>query len=205
MALKDLLPGKKEKSKEYYWALVIEPGWVQAGVWCIDEDQTQVITISPPTPWELEEELIAASDTALSAAIQDFPEDLKEPSKTVFGVNSSWVSKGQIKKEHLEKIKRICAKLSLEPVGFVVLPEAIAHLMRSEEGSPLNAVVFGVAKDSIEIAVFALGKLAGNAEVARSISVVDDAVEGLSRFVKTEPFPSSLFTSISPLKCLMIP
>jgi hypothetical protein len=33
MDFKKFLPGQDEKeSKEYYWAIVIEPGWVQAGV-----------------------------------------------------------------------------------------------------------------------------------------------------------------------------
>ncbi len=192
MALKNILPSKKEESKEYYWALPIEPGWVQAGVWTIDEDQTQVLSVSPPTPWELDENLINAADTALSAAVQDFPEEAKEPSKTVFGVISSWVREGQIEEGYLEKIKKICSKLSLNPVGFVILPEAIAHLIKTEEGSPLSAVVLGIYKDSIEITIFKLGKLLGSSQVARSLSVVDDVVEGLTRFGQSDPFPSRL-------------
>lgn len=188
--LKDILSGKKEEVKEYCWALTIEPGWVQAGVWRIEEEKTQVISISPPTPWELEEELASAVDTALSASVQDFPEGISEPSKTVFGVISSWVSEGQIKKEFLEKIKKICSELSLTPVGFVVLPEAVAHLIKSEEGSPLSAVVLGLSKNTLEISVFKLGKLMGTSQVARSLSMIDDVVEGLTRFTQSETLPS---------------
>jgi len=190
MALKDILPSKKEDQKEYYWALSIEPGWVQAGVWRIEGDKTQVISMSPPTPWELDEELISAVDTALSAAVQDFPEDVKEPSKTVFGVMSSWVSEGQIQESYLEVVKKICSELSLEPVGFVVLPEALAHYIKSEEGSPLSAVVLGISKENIEITVFKLGKQIGSSQIARSLSLVDDVVEGLTRFAQNEALPS---------------
>lgn len=188
--LKDILSGKKEEPKEYYWALTIEPGWIQAGVWRIEEEKTQVISTSPPTPWELEEELSSAVDTALSASVQDFPEDINEPSKTVFGVISSWVGEGQIKEEYLEKIKKICSELSLTPVGFVVLPEAVAHLIKSEEGSSLSAVVLGLSKDTLEISVFKLGKLMGTSQVARSLSLIDDVVEGLTRFTQGEALPS---------------
>lgn len=189
--LKKFLPGHDEKSTtEYFWALVIEPGWIQAGIWKIQESQAEISFVSAPVAWELESELINACDSALSSAVQDFPEETKEPSKTVFAVPASWVLGGEIKPEYLDKIKTLCSELSLTPVGFVVLPEAIAHLVKSQEGSPLTAVVLGVYRQNLEVSVFRLGKLAGNTQVARSISLVDDLVEGLSRFATGESVPS---------------
>ncbi|OGM10239.1 hypothetical protein A2V61_03625 [Candidatus Woesebacteria bacterium RBG_19FT_COMBO_47_8] len=192
MDFKSFLSGEKLGAKEHYWALVIEPGWIQAGIWEIAGDKAEVTSVSPPAAWEVEEEIIGAADTALSAAVQNLPEDIGEPSKTVFGVPTSWVSEGQIKAEHLEKIKRICSELSLEPSGFVVLPEAIAHHVKSEEGAPLNAVVIGVGDENIEISVFKLGNLVGNSVVARSVSIADDVAEGLARFSGSEALPSRL-------------
>lgn len=192
MDFKSFLSGSKSSSVEYYWALVIEPGWVQAGIWKIEEEKAKVVSISPPAAWETDEEIVGAADTALSAAIQTLPEDIGEPSKTVFGVPSSWVAEGRIKAEYLQKIKGICSELSLEPTGFVVLPEAMAHLIKSEEGAPLNAVVVGVGRENIEIAVFKLGNLVGNSVVARSVSIADDVAEGLARFAGSEALPSRL-------------
>ncbi len=183
---------KGGKDGEFYWALVIEPGWIQAGIWQIIAEKAEVISISPPAAWETDEELIGAADTALSAAIQTLPEDVSEPQKTVFGVPPSWVSEGQIKKEHLGAIRKICADLSLEPSGFVVLPEAIAHYYKSQEGSPLNAIILGVGSENLEIAVFRLGNLSGNSVIARSVSVSDDVIEGLARFASSEPLPSRI-------------
>lgn len=191
MDLKKFLPGHDEKdSREYYWALAIEPGWIQAGIWRIQDQKAQIIFSGPPCPWEIEEDLVSAADTALSSAIQNYPEDLTEPTKTVFGVVSSWVAEGQIKEENLEKIKKICAELSLKPLGFVVMAEAIAHFVKSEEGSALNAVVIGIYKNAIELSVFKLGNLLGSTSVARSISVADDVVEGLTRFSGGDLLPS---------------
>ena len=193
MDLKNFLSGKEgEQGKEYYWSLVIEPGWIQAGIWDIEGDKAEVISISPTVAWETEGELLNAADAALSASIQNLPEDMVEPTKTVFGVNSSWVSEGQIKEEHLERIRKLCTDLSLKPVGFVVIPEAISHLLKAEEGAPLNAVVLGVGKDSLEIALFRLGNLVGTSQIARSVSIVDDAAEGLVRFAGSEAFPSRI-------------
>jgi hypothetical protein len=196
---KNFLSGKGEApSKEYYWALVLESDWVQVGIWKINElasgevkeKSAEVVSVSPATPWGEDEELVSATDAALTSAIQNLTEDVSEPSKTVFGVSSAWVSKGQIKPEYLEKLKSLCSKLSLEPAGFVILPEAIAHFFKSEEGSPLSAVVLGVGNENLEVSVFRLGTLVGTSQVARSVSIVDDVSEGLARFTGGDPLPS---------------
>jgi hypothetical protein len=174
---------------EHFWSLLIEPGWVQAAIWTIEDQQASLVSVGPATHWE-ETELVNAADSSLSAAIQNLPEDAPEPSKTVFGVAPFWVSEGQIKPEYLEKIKILCSKLSLEPAGFVVLPEAIAHLVKSEQGSPLTAVIIGIGPDALNITLFKLGNLIGTVTVARSVSLVDDVIEGLTRFGLNEPLPS---------------
>lgn len=191
--LKSFLPKREGKDQsEYFWSLLIEPGWVQAGIWKIEDKKAQVIITSNATHWEVEEDLASAADTSLSSAIQSFPEDLSEPSKTVFGVPANWVTEGAIGAEHLEKIKRICSELSLSPIGFVVLPEALAHYKKSTEGSPLNAITLGVYKDILEISVFSMGNLVGTSQVARSVAITDDVTEGLSRFSLGTSIPSRI-------------
>ena len=189
MNLKDFLTNK-DNPPELYWSIVIEDGWTQAGIWFIGESAAEVISISPGAAWSTEEELTGAVDAALSSAIQKLPENYKEPNKTVFGVSASWVKGGEIAEEYLAKIKKLCTDLSLSPVGFVVLPEAIAHLCKSEEGSPLNAIILGLGQGKIEISVFKLGSLVGTTDVSRSVSLVEDVTEGLSRFEGASPLPS---------------
>jgi len=118
--------------------------------------------------------------------------EVGEPEKTVFGVPPSWVSEGQIKKEYLDEIRKVCGKLSLAPSGFVVLPEAIAHAVKLEEGSPLTGIVIGVGKDMIDMSVFRLGGMMGTVNVGRSVSIVDDVIEGLVRFSAVEHLPSRI-------------
>lgn len=191
MDLKSFLP-VKEKEKEYFWSVVIESDWIQAGIWYTQDGQTEVISVGPATPWKDEAELISAADTALSAAVQALPEDAGEPTKTVFGVSSSWVKDGQIAPQYLEKLKKLCSELSLVPTGFVVLAEAIAHIVKSEEGTPLGAIVVGLSSENLEISIFKKGKLEGNSQVARSVSVTQDIEEGLARFSSDEAYPSRI-------------
>lgn len=192
MALKDILSIKSGEPNEYFWAIAIEPGWVQAGLWGVKENKAEIISVSPPSAWKLDEELVNAVDSALTASIQNFPEDTPEPSKAVFGIRSGWAKDGEIDEVNIDKIKKICSKLSLSPVGFVVLPEAISYYYKSEEGVPLSAIVLGISKDEIELSVFRLGKLLGTAGVARSLSSVDDIVEGLTRIAGNADLPSRM-------------
>lgn len=189
MNLKDLLTGKDEQP-ELYWALVIEKGLVQSGIWYIKDDKAEVVGIGAGVPWKSDDELVEATDATLSSAIQKLPEDYPEPQKTVFCVSTSWVKEGEISEENLIKIKKLCTELSLTPVGFVVLPEAIAHLYKSEEGAPLNAIILKCGEESIELSVFKLGEPVGTTEISRSVSLVDDVIEGLSRFEGITPLPT---------------
>jgi len=179
-----------DENKEFYWSIAIEPGWAQAAIWTIENKKTRVISLSKPARWESEEDLVNTVDSVLSAAVQEFPEEEKEPSKTVFGVPPSWVAEGQIKSEHLKNIREICKKLSLKPSGFVVLPEALAHGLKLEEGAPLSGVLVGVTGNSLDITVFRLGNMVGTVSVGRSVSVVEDVIEGLARFNSLDNVPS---------------
>lgn len=187
MDLKNFLPNQVKKvPKKNFWAVIVEQDWVQAGIWTIEDGKAKVLYSSVPSAWGLDEELVNAADACLSSAIQEYPEDEKEPSEVVFGVSTGWVDGGEIKPEFLEKIKKICSELALTPVGFVVLPEAIAHFLKSEEESPVSAVVIGVYSETLEIARFKQGNLIGTTQVARSVSVAEDVAEGLTRFAGEE-------------------
>ncbi len=175
---------------EYFWSVTVEQGSIQAAIWTIKDGVADVITVSNPASWENDESLVSAGDYVLSSCIQNLPDDATEPTKAVFGVAAHWVSDGQIERAHLDKIRLLCNKLSLNPTGFVVLPEAIAHFLKSEEKTPISGVVIGVNDENLDVSVFRLGSLVGTVNVARSESVVSDVVEGLTRFGGLEPIPS---------------
>lgn len=177
--------------QEYFWSIAIEQGSIQAAIWTIKENAAHVVAISNPSSWENDESLVTACDYVLSSCVQDLNIPASnEPTKTVFGVPPYWVSDGQIERAHLDKIRLICNKLSLNPSGFVVMPEAIAHFKKFEEKAPISAVIIGVNEQSLDVSVFRLGNLSGTVNVVRSDSVTDDVVEGLARFGTMEPLPS---------------
>lgn len=193
MNIKKFLPIQSknfDNSEEYFWSLLIEPGLVQAGAWYVSQDIVQIASVSPSVAWELPEELVDASDSALSSVASELPLSVKDPVKTVFGVANDWLSDGVIKSEYLSKIKNLCSELGLKPIGFVVLPEAMALYLKYQEHSPVSAIFVGHHQESIEISVFRLGNLLGVTSVVKSVSFVEDVVEGLSRFSISEGVPS---------------
>lgn len=193
MDLKSILPKKEPDSpKENMWSVVLEPGWVQAGIWQIVDDKAHIVAVSAPFAWKEDIELIKATDAALSSAVQHLQEDAMEPLQAVFAVMSSWVEDDEIKKEYLAKIQQMCKELSIKPVGFVVLPEAIVNYTKSREGSPVSSVIIGVTDESLEVCVYKLGNLVGSTQVARSLSITDDLAEGITRLVSTDPLPSRI-------------
>lgn len=187
----DFLQKPKPEIKENFWSILIEPEWISSSVWQIEDEKVKIISKSPSTRWE--GNLLEAVDISLSASMQNLPEDTPDPSKTVFGVPSSWIDGGNIKTEYLEELKKLCDSLSLIPSGFVVLSEAISHLIKNEEESQLTGIVVGVSDQNLEISVFNLGVLVGVTNVSRSISIEDDLTEGLTRLAsKVDNFPARI-------------
>lgn len=182
---------KPKATKENFWALLIEPEWISSAIWQITDGKVEIISTSPATRWE--NDLIEAVDTSLSACTQSLPEEVPDPTKTVFGVPNAWIDGGNIKEEYLEKLKKVCQDLSLVPSGFVVLSEAISHYYKQEEGVHLTGVVVGISTETLDISIFSTGKLIGTTNVFRSISIEEDMTEGLSRLgTNQENFPSRI-------------
>ena len=186
--LKGLLP-KKDKT-EHYWSIVLEKDLVQAGIWKVVEGNVVMVSTSPPAAWGSADELINAADSVLSSSVSELSEEAQEPSKTVFAVPNSWSSDGQIKQEYLEQIKEVCQKLELIPVGFVVLSEAISHFLKSEEGVLVSAILVGLGKEEIELSLVRTGKVVGETQVLRSMSLDEDVTEGIARISDAQSLPS---------------
>lgn len=186
----DFLKKTSEKI-ENFWALLIEPEWITSSIWQITDGKVEIVSTSPATRWE--NDLIEPIDASLSSCTQNLPEDIEDPTKTVFGVPNSWVEGGNIKPEYLEKLKKICDDLSLVPSGFVVLSEAISHFIKQEEEVPLSGIVVGISNEILDLSIFDTGKLIGTTSVMRSISVEEDMIEGISRLSgELENLPSRI-------------
>jgi len=190
MDLKTVLPGGKGKQLKLQWSIVLEPGWVQSGLWYVENDVTKVVAIGTAVAWESPDELIESVDTTLSSAIQGTNlEGMDDPTEAVFGVPGSWVQDGQLSNTYLLKIKKICDEMDLKASGYVVLSEAIANFIKSDEGSIFSGVIIRPSEEMLDLSVYVDGVVENEQVIARSVSIVDDTKEGLVSAKLEKPLP----------------
>lgn len=185
---------KKQPEAEYLWSLVIGKNWVEAGIWRVVGEKTEIVSQGGASSWQEDnsETLISAADSTLSAAAAALPDGAQEPTNVVLGLSPLWVENGEIKKERLELLKKLCRELELKPAGFVVIPEAMVHFLKAKEGGLLNAILVGLSEDSIDLSLVQGGKILGTVEVAKSMSLGQDIAEGLARLPALPQYPSRI-------------
>lgn len=105
-----------------------------------------------------DEEILEVLDKTISKAENNLPPEI-ETQKTIFGVPEDWVQDARIKKSYLLKLKKLCGALGLDPIGFLVLTEAISHLLQKEEGAPLTALLVEVTPKEVALTLVKAGKI----------------------------------------------
>jgi hypothetical protein len=163
MKLPFSLPFGKKDKPEYFLALLLRNEKVNAVIF--EETQGKVRVIGQQEEYfqkqledTNEEELLEAIDKAISTAESHLPEGV-ETQKTIFGVKESWVENAKIKPQHLGFLKKISENLGLSPIGFIVIHEAIVHLMQKEEGAPVSAILVEIDKTAIVVSLIRAGKI----------------------------------------------
>lgn len=156
------LLSKKEKP-EYFLALLLRDEKASAIIFESFSAKIKIFarsqeyfesTIEEATP----EEFLAVLDKAISSAEAALPQG-HEPQKTLFGVKENWVEGEKIKKEYLVKLKKASEALGLLPIGFLVIHEAIAHLLQKEEGVPVSAIFIEIDTKNVAVSVIRAGRI----------------------------------------------
>lgn len=185
---------QKEPKKEFLFALEIGHEIVKSAIWGIMDNEVKVMAIGETFSWEKEEELVQAVDMTLSSVAQKFvpQQELVEPNKVVLGLPADWVEQDKIVAEKNHLIKKISQELELNPIGFVLINEAIIHYLKTNEGVPPTAIVVGLGIKRLTVCLVKLGKTIGVQSVKRSDNLGADLNEGLSRFTNQEVFPARI-------------
>ncbi|HVA96680.1 MAG TPA: baseplate J/gp47 family protein [Candidatus Acidoferrales bacterium] len=155
----------KKEASEYYLALLLADEKVGAVILKADAGNLKKINAHETVfAGSLEDfsldDLIAAVDKAISRAEEILPPHI-QTHQTIFGVKDNWVDEEtkKIKKEYLDKLKKVCNALDLTPLGFMVTTEAVTHLMQEEEGAPVSAVFAEIGKSYVKLDLLRGGKV----------------------------------------------
>lgn len=188
--------GKPSSDKgELYLGLVIGERTVKSGIWNFSDGEGMVLSFGSLENWEGQnaEELIVVADASIASAVSKLPEvSGRQPTKTILGLPESWVEGNSIEKGKLKMVEEACKKLLLKPLGFVVTPESIAHLLKKEEGGSPSVILVSLENSEMVISLLCGGKFLGSKIVGRSDNSALDLEEGLLRFDYKENLPSRI-------------
>jgi len=176
--------GKKKSETKYFLSLLLRDEQVSAFILQENNGQLQIVGKNEkilPTSIEQSttEQWIEVLDRIISKAEETLPTNIMTH-QTMFGVKENWVEEEKIKKDYLSKLKKVCESLELQPIGFLVISEAIAHRLQEQEGAPLTAILVEIGRTQVTVSHIRAGK---TVETRHSI-IVDSAANTVDALLK---------------------
>lgn len=159
--LKKFFP-QKEKA-EYFLALILRDFRVESLVFKDLEGKIEVLgkadeKFSRPIEEIEQGELVEVCDKVISLAEENLPPHITT-SQTILGLKDDWIIEGKIKKEYLTSLRRLKEDLELNFLGFVVIFEAVSHLLQKEEGVPTTSLLVSKEGQEVTIALVQAGRI----------------------------------------------
>ncbi len=188
---------KKTKLKEYYLSLVLRDEKASAVVFEEENNRVNVVGeheehFKTSLKEASEDELLDVLDKTVSGAERNLPPDT-ESQKTIFGVNQDWISAdGKIKAEYLTKLKKISDELEFKPMGFLVIPEAVVHLLAKEEGQPISGILTEINDKSLNVYLVKAGKIIETKSAPIEGPIPETVDKLLQHSTTTEILPSRI-------------
>lgn len=187
------LKGENKEEPQKFLALILTDEVVQAAVWHVVNEKTEIIATGTPVEWDGDTgttgELITSVDATISNAIEGLED---EPNSVLLGIPHSWTDKDGIlgvKKEFISKIRK---ELDLQAVGYVVITDSILSYLKMQEGTPTTSILIQVSRDELILALVRLGRIEAIETIGRSDDIVDDVTEGVARFKVADNLPSRI-------------
>lgn len=150
---------KRAEEKEYFLALEIKDKEVKVAIWQKAKEKITLINIGRALYLGDWDEVIKAADEAIVEASVNINQE--EIEKVIFGVSPIWTAENKILNSHLEKLKKLCSRLSLKPLGFVTIPEAVVARLKQIEGIPPTALLIGVEEAVLTVTLVKAGRMEG--------------------------------------------
>jgi len=183
--------GKEEPKK--FLALILTDEVVQAAVWHVVNEKTEIIATGTPVEWDGDtgttSELITSVDATISSAVEGLED---EPNSILLGIPHSWTDKDGILGVKREFIIKIRKELDLQAIGYVVITDSILSYLKMQEGTPTTSILIQVSRDELILALVRFGRIEVIETIGRSDDIVDDVTEGVARFKVNDNLPSRI-------------
>ena len=175
---------------QYFYAIEISPSSIKTAIWQIVDGQASLLHLGPVKTWHSQstDNLVRS----IKHSLKELPTTDPQPYQVIFGLPLSWVSQNKVSVPRKRDLAQILKTLSLEPVGFVVIQEALVTYLKDKEGTPPSAFFVHLASREITVSLVHLGKIIATHVIARSTDLSSDVQEALARFKTEAPFPAHL-------------
>ncbi len=178
MDVPNLFQHSEQKGQErLLLSLLLTNSSIQAALWSISGDVIEVLRHSKPFTYKDQQSCLLSTDKAL----QELGKQSENVNETVFGFEASWVDDAGITDAKKPLLKKVTEELSLQPVGFVVMTEALYHHFLKKDPQ-LSTLLVQLLPDDLVVSVVDRGSLVKSEQVGRSKAVVSDVTEALARF-----------------------
>ncbi|MBI2611817.1 hypothetical protein HYW54_03675 [Candidatus Gottesmanbacteria bacterium] len=179
----------KEKEPEYLLLLKIGVEKIVAIIWEVKNEK--VIIIGRGEASFAEEDIIDATDQAITSAEKKLPEG-KLVEKVIFGLPFDYIQSEAIKPPLLTKLKELTKALGLTPLGFIEIPQALSSYLSKKEDSPVSALLVGINKKTISVSFLRVGKIFETKTTVRTEHVITDIEKTLKEFTHADVLPSRI-------------
>lgn len=180
----------KEERLDYFLALEICQDKVKTAACEIKKGEVEVLAIGEKEYSGSWEEATLAADEAIAQVEEKFVAETTV-SKVVLGLPTEYTKDGKIEESQLVHIKDLLAKLSLAPLGFVEIPQALIHFLQKQEGGPQSLILVRIGQ-SLTVSLVRVGKISHNITVPRTDNLAFDIEKVITSFAGVEVLPSRI-------------
>ncbi|MBP7700629.1 hypothetical protein KA111_01045 [Candidatus Woesebacteria bacterium] len=150
---------------------------IQSFLLSIANDGIKTLSKSEVASYEGADNCLVRVDESL----QQLGKESENVSSVIFGLNNSWVRSGEVIAEKKPLLKRLTDDLSLKPMGFIVISEAIVQQKISAD-SIFSGIISVFSSKDLILSLVHQGKVKSIEIVGRSSDSKGDFLEGLARF-----------------------
>lgn len=190
----DQLIHPKPEERELFLSLLLDVDVIAAAAWYMDQTGEPHLLSHASAPlekdsWEHRREI---TDSLLTV-VEDKAGSKTAIKKVVLGLPQRYLTQeGAILPSVRPGIKSLTHELDLQAVGFVPVHEALAYMMKREDGVPASVIFMNVSKDELTIFLYRIGKLTGQTTIPVSPDLTARVEEVLKSFQNHDVLPSRM-------------
>ncbi len=185
---------KKPEGQEVFLSMIVDVRYVAVSAWQFNDRGTPHVLAyaTKPVVGDTWEDRTQAADRALAEVEQAMPSTIPL-TKVILGFPAVYLTpSGEILKDIRGAVKKMTRVLTLEPIGFVPVHQAIIFKLKKDEGVPPSVILLHVVGKTIDVSIYKVGTLVGQREVENNADAVHGIEAALKAFTELEVLPARM-------------